>query len=93
MEEKTTLLDKIKHMFLDECDGVKAYSELAEVMEEMYPMKDYAHNLRKIAIDEYKHKDYVMNLLNDMDAFVPPDVKTAWSEAEDCYKHMHSGGA
>lgn len=89
MDEKT-LLDRVKDMFMDECDGVKTYSELADIMEKMYPTKDYATNLRRIAIDEYKHKDYVMRLLDDMQAFVPPDVKTAWDEAEEHYKHLHS---
>ena len=88
MDEKT-LLDKIKAMFKDECDGVKCYSELADVMEEMYPDKDYANNLRKIAIDEYKHKDYVMQLLDDMHAFMPTEMKTAWDEAEEHYKKMY----
>ena len=89
MDEKT-LLDKVKDMFMDECDGVKTYSELADIMETMYPTKDYANNLRRIAIDEYKHKDYVMRLLDDMHAFVPSDVKTAWDEAEEHYRHLHS---
>ena len=87
--EKATLLEKIKAQFKDECDGVKTYSELADVMEQMYPDKDYANNLRKIAIDEYKHKDYVMRLLDDMKAFMPSDVKSAWDEAEEHYKKMH----
>lgn len=91
MEEKT-LLDKIKHMFEDECDGVKTYSELADVMGEMYPDKDYSNNLRRIALDEYKHKDYIMRLLDEMHAFMPAEIKTAWDEAEKHYKHMRSGG-
>lgn len=90
--DEVTLLDKIKDMFKDECDGVKTYSELADVMEKMYPNKRYAEDLRKIAIDEYKHKDYVMRLLDDMHAFMPSDIKTAWDEAEEHYKHIHSGG-
>lgn len=91
MDEKT-LLDKIKDMLKDECDGVKTYAELADVMEKMYPDKDYARDLRKIAIDEYTHKYYIMRLLDDMHAFVPSDVKTMWDEAEECYKSMRSGG-
>ena len=91
MDEKT-LLEKVKDMFKDECDGVKCYSELAEVMERMYPNKDYANNLRKIAIDEYRHKDYIMRLLDDMGAFVPTDIKTAWDDAEEHYRLMRSGG-
>ena len=91
MEEKT-LLEKIKGMFKDECDGVKCYSELADVMERMYPDKPYANNLRRIALDEYKHKDYVMRLLDEMHAFMPSEYRTAWNEAEEHYEHIRSGG-
>ena len=90
MDEKT-LLDKIKDMFKDECDGVKTYSDLADVMDEMYPDKDYAKNLRRIALDEYKHKDYVMRLLDELHAFMPSDMKTAWDDAEDHYRRLHHG--
>ena len=58
-------------------------------MEKMYPDKDYANNLRKIAYDEYKHKDYIMRLLDEMHAFMPSEMKTAWDEAEEHYKKMH----
>lgn len=90
--DENTLLDKIKDLFKDECDGVKTYSELSDVMEQMYPDKDYASNLRKIAIDEYKHKDYIMRLLDDMHAFVPSDIRSSWKEAEERYKMMRTGG-
>ena len=74
MAEEKTLLDKLKDQFKDECDGVTTYSELAEVMERMYPDKPYANALRQIAIDEYRHKKYVMELLDEMHAFMPDDM-------------------
>lgn len=91
MPEEKTLLDKLKDLFKDECDGVTTYSELAEVMERMYPNERYADCLRQIALDEYKHKKYVMELLEEMHAFMPDDMKKIWQEAEEHYNKIRAG--
>ena len=91
MPEEKTLLEKLKDLFKDECDGVTAYSELAEVMERMYPNENYASCLRKIALDEYQHKKYVMELLEEMHAFMPDEMKQMWNQAEEHYKKIRAG--
>lgn len=89
--EEKSLLDKLKSQFKDECDGVTTYSELAEVMERMYPDKPYANVFRQIALDEYKHKKYVMELLDEMHAFMPDDMRSMWKKAEEHYERIRSG--
>ena len=89
--EEKTLLDKLKDQFKDECDGVTTYAELAEVIGRMYPDKPYASNLRQIALDEYKHKKYVMELLDEMHAFMPDEMRKMWLEAEEHYKRIREG--
>lgn len=80
------IADMIKNELIDECEGVSKYMTLAEKADATFPDEPYGEILRGIARDENKHRKYLMDILDDMNALMPNDVKAAWEKADKCWE-------
>ncbi len=65
-EEEVDLKEKLVEAFVDECNGVTEYLDLANIAKEKYPNTPYSQIFRDIAKEERVHKNHIKAILKDM---------------------------
>jgi len=62
---KVTVIDKIQHYVKDESKASLDYEELARALD-ILNLRFAAHEIRKIAADETRHRDILQRLLKEV---------------------------
>ncbi len=80
---QTTMEEKMRDAFLDECEGVAGYAEMSKEAPEKYmPI------MRDIAREEHTHMEHVKRIMDDMGISMTDELKEAHEKAEAAYKSL-----
>ena len=85
---KTELIASLKAEYLEEVNGIKGYVKMIKDIEPCDPTGDYRKILKAILKDEFEHQKYLLKVLMDMNAFMPPDVMQAMEDIESLRKEI-----
>ena len=86
MGKDDEMIEMLKNQFLDECNGVVDYLNIAKDAKTKYPDKGYAQIFRDISREERTHKNHLKDILVDMGVEMTDEMKTADANSEEVYK-------
>lgn len=82
---RTEIIDALMAEYLEEVEGIKKYVKMIEGIKSTCPEYKYTKYIKQILKDEYQHQKLLLEMLNDMDAFVPEKISKAMTEAKEWY--------
>ena len=79
------IIDALMAEYLEEVEGIKKYVKMIEGIQSTCPEYKYTKYMKMILKDEYQHQKLLLEILKDMNAFVPEKISKAMMEVQDLY--------
>lgn len=79
------IIDALSAEYIEEVEGIKKYVKMIEGIKSTCPEYKYTKYMKMILKDEYQHQKLLLEILTDMDAFVPEKISKAMTEAKEWY--------